>query len=138
MSETAILGVLISALGACIAAIYGIFSGRQRTTEAGAARQGERIGQLEAALAVLKSQNERQERDVVALQAQNTGQESTLSALTQRMIAREDAHASHREDVVARMGRIEDKLDRLIGSKTPWPGGPGSYSRGEGSGGKGG
>ena len=142
MSETALLSTLLAACFALIGAIYALMNGRHARLEASHTRQGERLGSAESALAALRTQNERQERDVTALQAQNATQETAIAALVQRMIAREDAHAQHREDMGANFSRLETqiaglgtKIDQLIrGGKTPWPT---DYSRrGEGGGGE--
>lgn len=132
MNETAILwvlGVLVGALFSLIGALYAVFNGKQKALETSQAGQGERIGKAESAIAVIQTQNARQERDVVSLQAQNTQQESALAGLVQRMIAREDAHAQHREDMAGNFQRLETqiaglgtKIDTLIrGGRTPMP-----------------
>lgn len=151
MNEQAILwilGVLVAALFALVGALYAIHNTRitklETASAAQAERMGARIGALEATQAVIQAQNARQERDVVALQAQNTAQEATLASLTQRMIAREDAHAEHRQDVrdalanlTASIKSLGEKIDQALGrgrSQTP---GPGRYDLG-GQGGQGG
>jgi hypothetical protein len=120
---------------ALIATIWSQHKEKIANIERTTIRFGERIGQLESEALALKVQNTRQEKDVAALQAQNTTQESAIAGLVQRMIAREEAHAQHREDTSGRLGRIEDKLDRLLGSRTPQPRGYGTGQQG-GSGGE--
>lgn len=131
MSDTGILGTLLGLVGALVGAIYALVLSNQRRTDNSVIRLGERLGIVEAALAAIGAQNSRQERDMVALQQQNTQQETSIGRLTERMVARETAHAEHREDISERLGRMEVKLDQLIrgsGSRSgsPFPGAYGS------------
>lgn len=127
MNETAIYGAVFTALFGLIGAVYAAVNARQARAETAIARAetsiariGERVGMSESEIAKLRSQNERQERDVIALQATNRDQGEQIGRLMERMKAREDAHAAHREDMrenfasqQSRLERIETKLDQL-------------------------
>ena len=70
------------------------------------------------------------------LMAQNTGQETAIGRLQEGMLAREKAHGEHREHIADAIARVEVsvkelslKIDRLTGSRTPYPG---RYGGGEG------
>ena len=80
-------------------------------------------GMLTARIGKLETSDE-------ALVAQNTVQETALGRLTERMIAREEAHAQHREDVMGRLDRLEGKIDQLLRSGARPSPYPGSYSSG--------
>src|SRR5689334_12387615 len=99
MTETQVLYVMVGICISLVGVVYATMNGRQRQLESGHTRQGERIGVADAEIATLKAQNARQERDVVTLQAQNGAQETAIAGLVQRMIAREEAHTTHRADM---------------------------------------
>lgn len=99
MTETATLGLIFAAVGAILLALLGVV-----------------WAMLTGRIAALESL-------IGALTTQNTQQEIAIGRLTERMVAREDAHAQHREDMSNRLDRIEGKLDKLLGSggRTPYP-----------------
>lgn len=99
MSETAILIPVVAALFAISLALVGVV------------------------WATLKERLKAAEDKVGALDQQNTQQETSIGRLTERMIAREEAHSQHREDMAGRLDRIEGKLDKLLAPspRTPYP-----------------
>jgi membrane protein required for beta-lactamase induction len=104
MSETTILAVVVGALWGVLVALVGIVWAMLR----------ERIGAVEGKCA--------------ALESQNTAQEASLARLQERMLARENAHAEHRENMSEQLARLEHaiqqmsaKIDRLAGHGTPYP-----------------
>ena len=96
-----VLGAIVAVCLALLGVVWGLLRGQN-------AEQGGRIAKLEA-------QNVDQQKDITRLQAQ--------------MVAREEAHHQHREDVAGRLATIDSKLDRLLFGKrsdTPNPE-PGRY-----------
>ena len=85
---------------------------------------------------MLREQNRQQGITIDALVAQNTAQETAIGRLMERMKAREDAHAEHREDISNRLNRLEMKIDQLLrgpgrggSSGSPYPGAYGITDR---------
>lgn len=72
------------------------------------------LGLLGAVWGQLRGQNREQGESIAKLVAQNTEQESSLARLFERMKAREEAHAQHREDIAAQLAAMNVKLDRLL------------------------
>lgn len=90
------------------------------------------IGLIGVVWGMLREQNRSQGDRIAKLEAQNTEQETAIGRLTERTIARETAHAEHREGmqsqvtrletrIESRFNSLEGKIDRLLGSKTPFP-----------------
>lgn len=106
MNEIAILGTVVTAL-------WGLT-----------------LGLIAVVWGMLREQNRQQGVALEKLQAQNTEQETSLGRLFERMKAREEAHAQHREDVSSRLDRIEGLLHQLLrgGGRGPSSPYPGSYS----------
>jgi hypothetical protein len=63
---------------------------------------------------MLREQNRKQGIDIEKVQARCAELENGAARLFERMKAREDAHAQHREDISERLSGIETKLDRLL------------------------
>ena len=99
MNETTTLSLVFAAVGSVLLALLGIV------------------------WAMLTGRITALEKSIDGLGTQNTGQEIAIGRLTERMVAREDAHAQHREDMSNRLDRIEGKLDKLLGGArgTPYP-----------------
>lgn len=106
MSETAILAAVVGALWGIVLALLGVV------------------------WATLKERLSAAEAKTLTLETQNTAQETMIGRLTERMTAREDAHAEHRDAMSNRLERIEDKLDWLLSGRsgTPYPGRYGASS----------
>ena len=104
MSETTILAVVVGALWGVTLALVGVV------------------------WAMLKERIASGDLKVAALERQNTEQETSLGRLTERMKAREDTHAEHRDHMTGQFERLDasirglsDKIDRLMGGRTPYP-----------------
>ncbi len=104
MNETTTLGLVFAAVGAVLLALLGVV-----------------WAMLQGRLAAV-------EVKMSSLETQNTGQETAIGRLTERMTAREEVHAQHREDMQTQFQRIDAhlselnrKLDRLLGGGTPYP-----------------
>jgi hypothetical protein len=87
------------------------------------------IGLVAVVWAMLREQNRQQGVAIEALVKQNTDQETQIGRLLERMKAREDAHAEHRENIGERLNRLEMKIDQLLrgggsgrGGMSPYPG----------------
>ena len=100
MSDTALLGSLLGVIVALVGVIWG----------------------------TLKTRIDGQDRGIRRLEEQNTSQETAIGRLIERMTAREQAHAQHREDMHARLDRIESKLDRALNGNRSTTPSPGRYS----------
>lgn len=105
MTETATLIAVVGALWAVAVALIAVVWG------------------------MLREQNRQQGITIDSLVRQNTEQETAIGRLMERMKAREDAHAEHREDISNRLNRLEMKIDQLLrgpsrggSSGSPYPG----------------
>ena len=105
MSETAVLGTVAAALWGIVLALVAVV------------------------WSTLKERIATMERVCESLDKQNTAQEVQLGRLIEMAKAREDAHAQHREDMSALIGRLDEsikelgrKIDRIAGQGTPYPG----------------
>lgn len=107
MSETAILGTVLGTATAIVLALVGVVW----------AMLTGRISALEVV------------RD--ALVKQNTDQEVEIGRLKEKMLAREEAHSEHRENIANRLDRMETKIDTLLrGAGRSYS--PGAYRGSEG------
>jgi uncharacterized protein HemX len=110
MNETAVLGTVVAALWGLVLALVGVV------------------------WSTLKERSAGLESKVDRLDKQNTEQETAIGRMTEKILAREEAHQQHREDMQSQfaridmaMGQINTKLDRLLGGGTPYPR-PGQYA----------
>jgi uncharacterized protein HemX len=104
MSETTILAVVVGALWGVTLALVGVV------------------------WAMLRERITTSESKVATLETQNASQEERIGRLTERMLAREQAHSEHRENMSEQFARLDSsirelgaKIDRLAGSRTPYP-----------------
>jgi uncharacterized coiled-coil protein SlyX len=109
MNETAVLGTIVAGLWGLVLALLGVV------------------------WSTLKERVTATDERCAKLEAQNVTQETAIGRLTERLIAREEAHQSHREDMSSAIARLEAslsslsaKLDRVLGAGTPYPR-PGQY-----------
>ena len=63
---------------------------------------------------LFRKENDGQGKRLDKLEAKVAAAEESIARLFERMKAREDAHAQHREDMADRLQSIDTKLDRLI------------------------
>jgi hypothetical protein len=68
------------------------------------------------------------EKTIASLVDQNKEQEVAIGRLTERMVAREQAHSEHRDNMTGQFERLDasirglsDKIDRLMSGRTPYP-----------------
>jgi uncharacterized coiled-coil protein SlyX len=118
MNETAVLGTVVAGLWGLVLALVGVV------------------------WSTLKERNKSTEERCEKLESQNTLQETSIGRLTERLLAREEAHQSHREDMSSAIARLEasiavlsTKLDRVLGAGTPYPR-PGQYRQSPGDSGE--